>query len=313
MTEKQEEEIQRLLQCEEKKAGPFVLLGIADDDVLACTTATVKKRYAELVLLLHPDKCALPQAAHAFHLVETAYQLLSDEAALGRLQRAFFKRAAQAREEEEEQRTSAAATKSQPSSSSSAAPSSWAPATALAEKGISSDAQKAAEIERVLRCRPTDYFTILDVNPDTCEVGDVARRYRRMAQALHPDKCALPRVADAFTRFEKAHKELADEKQLVRFKIAHAQQRKKAAALAAGRRAAGATAAGGAGGGGVGVANTAEERKRALLREQQLEAARLADEADRKRRKTEADERERAELSAMLQQQRKAWDASELL
>ena len=42
------------------------------------TPTTIKKRTRRLSLLVHPDKCDLPQAAEAFDIVHTAERVLMD-------------------------------------------------------------------------------------------------------------------------------------------------------------------------------------------------------------------------------------------
>lgn len=333
-------EIERLLACEARKASPFEFLQL---DIATCELTDVNRQYRKIALLLHPDKCQLLNATDAFHAAEKVHKSLSQEAVFYHLKRAFQKKQDRLAEEG----TSAAG----PSSSSfpfapgpgakrprdghasgaggGAASSSPAPAartiafgalSQLASSGLSSDAQKAAEIRRVLQCKASDFFVILDVDPASCAVADVDRRYRKMAQALHPDKCQLPHVQEAFTVFERAHKELADEKKLVRFKVAFEQQQQKEAAAAAQRAAGGGGGAVSGAGGASAYASedgmTAEERmqKRRLeaLRSQQLEAARLGEEAARRRKLKEDAEKAEAALAAELERQRKEWNDLQL-
>ncbi|KPA74669.1 hypothetical protein ABB37_08998 [Leptomonas pyrrhocoris] len=243
-------EIARILACVAKKASPLDVLQL---DLATCELSDVHRHYRKIALLLHPDKCSLPNASEAFHAAEKVHKSLSQEPIFYQLKRAFQKQQDRLAEEGKANEKvgggvaggAAGASSSASSSSFSAAgqkrgretatdlpPIAFGSLTHLAPSGLSSDAQKAAEIRRVLQCKPTDYFLILDVDPASCTVAEVDRRYRKMAQALHPDKCQLPHVDSAFTVFEKAHKELADERKLVRFKVAFEQQRKKAAALA---------------------------------------------------------------------------------
>ncbi|KAK7198605.1 DnaJ domain containing protein [Novymonas esmeraldas] len=321
MEAQQTAEIARLLQCEARKASPFDYLQL---DIATCELTDVNRQYRRIALLLHPDKCALANATDAFHVAEKVHKSLSQESVFYHLKRAYQRQQdrlaeegtsaaggaggqKRGREGEATTTTTAAARAGQPP------PIAFGSLSQLAATGLSSDAQKAAEIRRVLTCKATDYFLILDVDPHSCAVADVDRRFRKMAQALHPDKCQLPHVQEAFTVFEKAHKELAEEKKLVRFKVAFEQQRKKEAALAAA-----ATQRGGGGGGGVGAGAfgceeglTADERlqKRRVeaLRDQQLEAARLGEEAARRRKLKEEKQKEENALSAELERQRKEW------
>ncbi|AIN95893.1 hypothetical protein LPMP_080850 [Leishmania panamensis] len=317
-------EIARLLACKARKASPFEFLQL---DIATCELADVNRQYRKIALLLHPDKCQLANSTDAFHAVEKVHKSLSQEAIFYHLKRAYQRQ----QDRLVEEGTSATATGSHSVPAAGAAtgqkrareaetalpPIAFGFLTQLATSGLSSDAQKAAEVRRVLQCKASDYFIILDVDPSTCTVADVDRRYRRMAQALHPDKCQLPHVQEAFTVFEKAHKELTDEKKLVRFKVAFEQQRKREAALEA------AAAQRGMSGSGTGTSEfgpeeglTAEERlqKRRMeaLRDQQLEAARLGEEAARRRKLKEEKEKEETALAVELERQRKEWRDLEL-
>lgn len=298
----QAKEIRRLLDCEQKKLSPFVVLNL---DIATCTLDDVNKAFRRIALLLHPDKCKLPRCGDAFHVAEKAHKLLGQEVVLAQLKAADTRR----REKEAETKTfvpqKPAATKVE----EEAAVIGFGSLTKLATSGMSTEEQKAAEIARVLAAKPTDYFLILDVDPATCEVADVDKRYRRMAQALHPDKCSLPRVNDAFAVFEKAHKELADAKKLVRFKIAFQQQQKKAADLRAeaARKAAQPQHHQPSSMGHLTAQERLEIRKKEALREHQLQSARLADEAARKRQKHEQENVEKTDLAADLERQRKEW------
>lgn len=325
----QADEIARLLACEARKASPFEYLQL---DIATCELSDVNRQYRKLALLLHPDKCSLPNASDAFHAAEKVHKSLSQEPVFYHLKRAFQKQQERLAEEggahgsSSQQQASAKVGGGGDASSSGAGqkrgrdaevelpPIAFGTLSQLATSGLSSDAQKAAEIRRVLQCKATDYFLILDVDPASCTVADVDRRYRKMAQALHPDKCQLPHVDSAFTVFERAHKELADEKKLVRFRVAFDQQRKKEAAL----RAAATGSGGGLGGAGGSATSclTAEERlqqrKMEALRSQQFEAMRLGEEAARRRREKEEKEKANAELAVELERQRKEWNDLQL-
>lgn len=317
-------EIARLLACEARKASPFEYLQL---DIATCELTDVNRQYRKIALLLHPDKCQLANAADAFHAAEKVHKSLSQESIFYHLKRAYRKQ--QDRLAEEGTSGTATGSRTIPAAGAAAGqkrareaetalpPIAFGSLTQLVASGLSSDAQKAAEIRRVLQCKPTDYFVILDVDPSSCTVADVDRRYRKMAQALHPDKCQLPHVQDAFTVFETAHKELADEKKLVRFKVAFEQQRKKEAALKAAAAQRGVSGSGGdADRFGPEESMTAEERlqKRRMeaLRDQQLEAARLGEEAARRRKLKEEKEKEETALAAELERQRKEWNDLQL-
>ncbi|ORC86492.1 chaperone protein DNAJ [Trypanosoma theileri] len=180
---------------------------------------------------------------------------------------------------------------------------------------------QADEIRRLLQCAATkaDAFTILQIEAETCELADINRSFRRIVLKVHPDKCTLAKAADAFHIAENAHKLLSNEAVLVRLKIAHQKKKEKEAALKeeASRRQASATTMGGSQTM-SGVSGSVDEegltkeertrrRRREQIMEQQLEAARLAEEAARKKQRVERETRERAELAAELERQRKEW------
>jgi len=307
-------EIDRLLAFPAGRASPFAILGL---DIAGCEISDVNKAFRKIALLLHPDKCHLPSAGDAFHVAEKAHKLLSNENVLTRLKLADIKQ----RERQEQEATSSLPPmrSGAPSSSTAAAPiveaqlppePSFGSLSKLAPRGPSDVGQKAAETRRVLGCKDADYFLILDVHPITCTVADIKARYRHMASQLHPDKCGLPHVTDAFKKFVKAYEELSDEKKLPRYRKAYEQQRQSAIRAAELRQRQQSLHTSSPSTGSY-AGMTPEERraqlKRDLLREQQLEAARLADEAVRKRRKTETEQRDAKELSDELERQRKEW------
>ncbi|CCW60245.1 unnamed protein product [Phytomonas sp. EM1] len=306
----QASEIRRLLDSQVKKSDPFAILKL---DIETCEASDVNKAYRRIALHLHPDKCKLPYAAEAFHVAEKAHKLLSQEVVLNHLKRAHMRR-----KEVHSESTSSSVPNGSTQQKSSSAPLSstskfqFGTLSKLSSSGLSTDEQKSAEIDRLLRCKSNDYFVIMDLDPAQCEVADVDKRYRRMAQALHPDKCQLPHVSDVFKLFEKAHKELSDDKKLRRFKMSFLQQQKREAALReemlqrAGQNRQEQQPQSGSSSG-----LTAEERlelrRQEALREQQMEAMRLGDEASRKRKRMEEKETEMRELAAELERQRKEW------
>lgn len=76
------------------------------------------------------------------------------------------------------------------------------------------DATKAnaAEIARILSCKPKDYFAVLGCDIATCAPEDIKQQYKRIVLLTHPDKCPLPKAADAFHVAEGAYNMLKDEK-----------------------------------------------------------------------------------------------------
>lgn len=309
----QRKEIERLLSHRGKNANPFNVLVL---DMENCETEQVNKSFRRIALLLHPDKCSLANATDAFHVAERAHKMLSNESVLAHLKRAYHKKKQdeESRSTQDDYAPRSSRTHVHPTTGSNGASDSNAAGEAvafgsyskLARTGLSTESQCADEIARLLRCKPTDYFVILDVDPTTCDVSDINRRYRRMAQALHPDKCKLPHVVEVFTIFERAHKELSDEEKLVRHKINYDHQRKVRAARLAEelqRQHEQPTSSVA----GLSADEQLRARKREAVREHQLEAVRLADEAERKKRKVEKQETEQAELAAELERQRKEW------
>lgn len=95
-------EIDRVMQCTKNKADNFKIL---DLDIKTCEFPDIAKRYRKIVVLIHPDKCKLPNAADAFTVVEKAYRSIPDENILNRLKLAASKK------EEREQKLKADAAK----------------------------------------------------------------------------------------------------------------------------------------------------------------------------------------------------------
>ncbi|ESL07391.1 hypothetical protein TRSC58_04919 [Trypanosoma rangeli SC58] len=178
--------------------------------------------------------------------------------------------------------------------------------------------EQAEEIRRLLHCAASkaDAFAILRLDAQSCELSDINRNFRKIVLKVHPDKCTLAKAADAFHVAENAHKLLSNEAILVRLKIAH-RKKKEREEEAAAQRQAGPGPVAGCGGGGSSVdptdeANLSREertrrRRREQLVEQQLEAARLAEEAARKKQRVERETKEQAELATELERQRKEW------
>ena len=55
---------------------PFDILNISYNS----TDEQIKRKYRSTAIQIHPDKCGLPQAGEAFHILENAYKfLLSSE------------------------------------------------------------------------------------------------------------------------------------------------------------------------------------------------------------------------------------------
>mmetsp|Transcript_23432 Transcript_23432/g.51803 ORF Transcript_23432/g.51803 Transcript_23432/m.51803 type:complete len:347 (+) Transcript_23432:141-1181(+) len=63
-------EVERILAA----SGLFAALGLAD---VCCEPATIKTRYRQLALQVHPDKCGDPRAKAAFQKISTAFETLN--------------------------------------------------------------------------------------------------------------------------------------------------------------------------------------------------------------------------------------------
>lgn len=64
----------------------------------------------------------------------------------------------------------------------------------------------ASEVERVLKAS-SDY-AVLQLQPGV-SASQAKKRYRQMAIALHPDKCATPQAGEAFHRLVTAYRNLS--------------------------------------------------------------------------------------------------------
>lgn len=364
-TEEQIREVERLLAFGVgRPSSPFEVLGIPKDEVLTVTTNEITKRFRQLSLILHPDKCPHAEAGAAFSILEKCYNALKQEPVLLQLQRAEGKKQMEERqkkEKEEEQKRRKEMEKekalgqkrAREEGGGSSFPS-LGQRCCLSTTGVSSDQQKESEIKRILSCTATSYFEILDVDPesdfgvehqvlpsstaktekDRNEVEKtvtreevrttssstnvdgseklIRKKYRRIAQALHPDKCTLAGTVEAFQRVEKAHLELVDPKKFIRYKAAYQQAKKKELLLRGNgfgmsdRLGTGMTFMEGLGGSG-GEGDSLEARRAADLREHALKAARLAGEIAEKKKREEERAAEEASLGAMLERQRKGW------
>jgi DnaJ family protein C protein 8 len=107
MTDAQSAEIARLLKCGAVKSDIFTILDVADPTGLEFPAFT--KVFRSKSLLVHPDKCKLPGASDAFHVLDKAYKTAADEASFNKLKTAFRRKKekeaadAKAREQAREQ------------------------------------------------------------------------------------------------------------------------------------------------------------------------------------------------------------------
>lgn len=363
LTEEQSKEVERLLAFGTgRPTSPFEVLLIPPEDVLTVTTTDITRKFRQLSLQLHPDKCPHPEAGTAFSILEKSYNALRQEAVLLQLQRAERKKREQQRSTEQdanEQRERAKALGQKRAREEEVVVVGTGVIPPLGQRsclsatGVSSDAQKEAEIQRILSYPANSYFEILDVDPEsdwdttsavrstskTREVKggtaattsggggssspssngeegsesserQIRKIYRRIAQALHPDKCDLPGTVEAFQRVERAHMELVDPKKFIRYKVGYQQAKKKEELL---RRSRGTSSFFGVGerermtGFREGGDDSLEARCAADRREQALKAARLAEEIAAKKKREKEEAEETASLGAMLEHQRKGW------
>lgn len=73
---------------------------------------------------------------------------------------------------------------------------------------------KNKEIDRILSCAETDYFSILEINPISSTVNPenlptlVKKLYRKKSLLIHPDKIDNPKAPEAFDKLKKSEYKL---------------------------------------------------------------------------------------------------------
>lgn len=175
-----------------------------------------------------------------------------------------------------------------------------------------------AEVQRLLQCQKenADPFTILKVDLATCTVDDVSKSFRKIVVLVHPDKCKIDQAGTAFHVAEKAYRTLEVESNILRLREAAARKAKKEEAMRA-RRAAANSHSGDPATDSTTASLNPQERREALkrdrLQETQLEAARLAEETEAKRRRVEQQRAEQTEMAAELKRQAEEWQAMQSL
>jgi len=84
-------------------------------------------------------------------------------------------------------------------------------------------------VERVMKLKSTDYYTILLVEK-SCTSSEIKKAYRKQALIMHPDKNSAPRSDEAFKRVSDAFQVLSDESQRRIFDQTGADPRSRATA-----------------------------------------------------------------------------------
>ncbi|KAA8909822.1 hypothetical protein TRICI_004355 [Trichomonascus ciferrii] len=64
-------------------------------------------------------------------------------------------------------------------------------------------------VERVRKCKVTDYYAILDIEKPSSE-AEIRKSYRKLALIMHPDKNCAPGADEAFKMISKAFQVLSD-------------------------------------------------------------------------------------------------------
>ncbi len=151
-----------------------------------------------------------------------------------------------------------------------------------------------------------EVFTILGIpDPAAVEFSAFTKIFRTKSLLVHPDKCKLPRAADAFHILDKAYKGVADESAFNKLKVAFQRKKDKEEADAKARAAAKAKSA-------TEVLSEEERVKRLRADEElefELEARRKGDEAQAKKARTEASKAAQAEKADLLKQEAAAWQS----
>ncbi|KAF8418592.1 hlj1 protein [Tirmania nivea] len=73
-------------------------------------------------------------------------------------------------------------------------------------------AEQKAAVDRVRKCKSTDYYAILGVEKEVTADG-IKKAYRKLALVMHPDKNGAPGADEAFKLISKAFQVLSDPQQ----------------------------------------------------------------------------------------------------
>ena len=68
---------------------------------------------------------------------------------------------------------------------------------------------QAAAVNRVKKCKVTDYYAVLDIESSATET-EIRKAYRKLALIMHPDKNGAPGADEAFKMVSKAFQVLSD-------------------------------------------------------------------------------------------------------
>ncbi|KAK4182917.1 DnaJ domain-containing protein, partial [Podospora australis] len=77
-------------------------------------------------------------------------------------------------------------------------------------------AEQKAAVQRILRCAPLEYYSILGVSKTSSE-SEIKKAYRKLSLLVHPDKNKHEQAEEAFKMVAEAYGVLGDQEQRAKF------------------------------------------------------------------------------------------------